>query len=67
MAAKINDPIAPPKGRARPPCSRRERRAADYCKSFIIAERLRIPTKPAMHSNMKPATYSEVKPAGIPI
>ena len=28
---------------------------------------LRIPTKPAMHSNMKPATDSEVKPAGIPI
>jgi hypothetical protein len=28
---------------------------------------LRIPTKPAMHSNLKPATYSKVKPAGIPI
>ncbi|HZZ21712.1 MAG TPA: hypothetical protein VFE60_03640, partial [Roseiarcus sp.] len=28
---------------------------------------LRIPTKPAMHSNMKPATYSDPKPAGVPI
>ena len=28
---------------------------------------LRIPTKPAMHSNMKPATYSDPKPARIPI
>jgi hypothetical protein len=28
---------------------------------------LRIPTKPAMHSNLKPARYSNAKPAGIPI
>jgi hypothetical protein len=28
---------------------------------------LRIPTKPAMHSNMKPATDSDLKPAGVPI
>ncbi|WP_342395037.1 outer membrane protein [Rhodoblastus sphagnicola] len=28
---------------------------------------LRIPTKPAMHSNMKPATYSDLKPASVPI
>ena len=28
---------------------------------------LRIPTKPAMHSNLKPATYSDPKPAGVPI
>ena len=28
---------------------------------------LRIPTKPAMHSNWKPATCSDLKPAGIPI
>jgi hypothetical protein len=28
---------------------------------------LRIPTKPAMHSNLKPATCSDAKPAGIPI
>jgi len=28
---------------------------------------LRIPTKPAMHSNLKPATYSDLKPAGVPI
>jgi hypothetical protein len=28
---------------------------------------MRIPTKPAMHSNMKPATHSETKPATIPI
>jgi len=28
---------------------------------------MRIPTKPAMHSNLKPATYSDAKPAGVPI
>jgi hypothetical protein len=28
---------------------------------------VRIPTKPAMHSNLKPATYSDLKPAGVPI
>jgi hypothetical protein len=33
--------------------------------SGIIA--VRIPTKPAMHSNLKPATYSDLKPAGVPI
>jgi hypothetical protein len=31
------------------------------------ADRVRIPTKPATHSNLKPATYSDAKPAGIPI
>jgi hypothetical protein len=29
--------------------------------------RLRIPMKPAMHSNMKPATRSDLKPATVPI
>jgi hypothetical protein len=29
--------------------------------------RLRIPTKPATHSNRKPATDSDLKPAGVPI
>jgi hypothetical protein len=27
---------------------------------------LRIPMKPAMHSNLKPATHSEMKPARVP-
>jgi hypothetical protein len=27
---------------------------------------VRIPTKPAMHSNLKPATRSDLKPAGVP-
>ena len=31
------------------------------------AVNVRIPTKPAMHSNMKPATHSDLKPAGVPI
>jgi hypothetical protein len=31
------------------------------------SRRLRIPTKPATHSNRKPATDSDLKPAGIPI
>jgi hypothetical protein len=30
-------------------------------------DNVRIPMKPAMHSNMKPATYSDPKPARIPI
>ena len=29
--------------------------------------KVRIPTKPARHSNMKPATRSEMKPATVPI
>ncbi|HMG18265.1 MAG TPA: hypothetical protein VK573_06035, partial [Gemmatimonadales bacterium] len=28
---------------------------------------VRIPTKPAMHSNLKPATCSDPKPAGVAI
>jgi hypothetical protein len=32
-----------------------------------IAALVRIPTKPAMHSERKPATDSDLKPAGIPI
>jgi hypothetical protein len=28
---------------------------------------VRIPTKPAMHSNRKPAIDSDLKPAGVPI
>jgi hypothetical protein len=30
-------------------------------------EDVQIPTKPAMHSNLKPATYSDAKPASVPI
>ena len=33
----------------------------------LPGEEVRIPTKPAMHSNRKPATYSDLKPAGVPI
>ena len=29
--------------------------------------RVRIPTKPAMHSNLKPATYTDLKAATVPI
>ena len=28
---------------------------------------VRIPTKPAMHSNLKSATYTDLKPATVPI
>jgi hypothetical protein len=31
------------------------------------ATEVRIPTKPATHSNRKPATDSDLKPAGVPI
>jgi hypothetical protein len=44
---------------------------------FRVAQRLnqlrkklagvRIPTKPAMHSNTKPAAHSDLKPASVPI
>jgi hypothetical protein len=35
---------------------------------FAIFEfEVRIPTKPATHSNRKPATDSDLKPAGVPI
>ena len=34
---------------------------------LLRALALRIPMKPARHSNLKPATYSETKPAGVPI
>jgi predicted HTH transcriptional regulator len=33
----------------------------------VVVGFMRIPTKPAMHSNRKPATCSDLKPAGIPI
>jgi hypothetical protein len=33
----------------------------------VVVVKLRIPTKPAMHSNMKPAARSEMKPAMVPI
>ncbi len=42
---------------------RRGRGIAD----ISLRRRLRIPTKPATHSNRKPATDSDLKPAGIPI
>jgi hypothetical protein len=34
---------------------------------FAAGRELRIPTKPAMHSNLKPATRSDLKPATVPI
>jgi len=34
---------------------------------IALCASLRIPTKPARHSNMKPATDSDLKPAGVPI
>jgi hypothetical protein len=33
----------------------------------LESSRLRIPTKPATHSNRKPATDTDLKPAGVPI
>ena len=33
----------------------------------LYPQSLQIPTKPAMHSNLKPATYSDAKPASVPI
>jgi hypothetical protein len=34
---------------------------------FANTVELRIPMKPAMHSNRKPATCSDLKPASVPI
>jgi hypothetical protein len=36
---------------------------ADKSRNRGLAAWLRIPTKPAMHSNSKPAGYSDLKPA----
>jgi len=43
------------------------KRRAEACKRKPRSQMVRIPTKPAMHSNLKPATCSDAKPAGIPI
>lgn len=54
------------------------RKAADVLAEFLpipstesfirhSPDRLRIPTKPAMHSNMQPAACVDLKPAGAPI
>jgi GGDEF domain-containing protein len=40
---------------------------ANYPNDGVDADTLRIPTKPATHSNRKPATDSDLKPAGVPI
>jgi hypothetical protein len=37
------------------------------CRADLTIVGLRIPTKPATHSNRKPATDSDLKPAGVPI
>jgi plastocyanin len=34
---------------------------------WVVEANVRIPTKPARHSNLKPATHSDAKPAGVPI
>ena len=34
--------------------------------TLLLVSTVRIPTKPAMHSNMKPATCSDPKPTGVP-
>ena len=45
---------------------RRSLGTASRKKAPATAE-VRIPTKPAMHSNLKPATCSDPKPAAVPI
>jgi len=45
----------------------KERRAAKVYLMHMDCNNVRIPTKPAMHSNLMPATYSDFIPAGIPI
>jgi hypothetical protein len=55
---------------ANPPPSNRKSIECTWFRPFKITQDmslLRIPTKPAMHSNMKPATCSDPKPAGVPI
>ena len=54
-------------GQRRPARSRLTGMAADASVFSIAlaAQMLRIPTKPAMHSNLKPAGYSDLKPATL--
>jgi hypothetical protein len=48
--------------------NRRQGRLRVWGKLFqVFLRTMRIPTKPAMHSNLKPATCSDPKPAGVPI
>ena len=59
------------------PLTRQVQIAADFAKGCparlagvenpSYADEVQIPTKPAMHSNLKPATYSDAKPASVPI
>jgi hypothetical protein len=42
-------------------------RKTPFSAILIKPDTLRIPTKPAPHSERKPATCSDLKPAGIPI
>jgi hypothetical protein len=47
--------------------SRRRQLCRALEKNCHTEQRVRIPMKSAMHSNLKPATDSDLKPAGIPI
>jgi hypothetical protein len=40
---------------------------AQHAEQLVRLLQVRIPTKPARHSNLKPATHSDAKPAGVPI
>jgi hypothetical protein len=46
--------------------ARRNNTAHPYLLRALVSC-VRIPTKPARHSNLKPATHSDAKPAGVPI
>jgi len=49
-------------------CSRNEAVSVKNVSVYAgIASGVRIPTKPAMHSNLKPAARSDLKPAIVPI
>ena len=38
---------------------------APTANTLLLTYQLRVPTKPAMHSNLKPAGYSDRKPATL--
>ena len=66
LKASITRPAARIAKLQRPTATRafdRKLISEEYDEAIIV----RIPTKPATHSNRKPATDSDLKPAGIPI
>jgi hypothetical protein len=70
LAAQTTEPDPAPRVSARPEGTLIASQVSSTSERWSAADApnpLRIPTKPATHSNRKPATDSDLKPAGVPI